>query len=268
MTSDCSLERLSLGVFADWSPPSPEAIGFAADSAGMKDIVLGVYSKHPTKFKPRGWSMAKLQEIVEACAETGLVPHLMIWAVRDKNRLPASLDWCRAAMEKIPQLRSVLLDCEGQWHKGKGIGPNAAAHMTAEKLKGYRWGVTGLTKLHRTVRPVAMAASYVLPQCYSFWKPGGKHWSHSRSSFPMTIQATGVESWKEAESEIIMGLGCYWANRPASGLTPALSASQTMSACAIETVALEVYSAWYWSLKWMRARSAHGREVRQFFGAR
>jgi hypothetical protein len=199
--------------------------------------------------------------------EAGLYPHLMIWAKRKEPFLDSALDWLLEMCSRAPELHSVLLDCEGHWHRGT-LDKEEAANMVGNRLADIKVGVTGLTKLHPTVLPVAECADYVVPQAYSFWKPGGAHWSHSRSTFPQTMQATAELSWSLENADLIMGLGCYWAGRPVQGLTPKLEPIQTMRASAIETVALGVDTAWYWSLKWARAKSAHGRQVRQFFGAR
>lgn len=264
---DPSLTSLRLGIFADWAPPSRASLVYAKKS-GMVDIVLGVWADRGKTFAPRAWRQSRLIEIASLCYDLDLHPHLMVWAHRDKRFLGASLDWCREVGEKAWWIESLLLDCEGPWHRGgNGLPPQEAADFVAKRLDGWSWGVTGLPTLHKTLAPLAELAHYVVPQCYSFWKPTGRHWSHSKKTFPQTMQVDGVKSWSRKNSEIIMGLGCYWANRPAhQPYVPALSTPQTMRASAIETAALDIPIAWYWSLKWLRKRGVRGNEVRDFFG--
>lgn len=265
---DPSLDRFEgLGIFADWKPPSDADLKFAANDLALNDIVLGVWPKDGAIFRPKGWPAGRIREVAEKCQKLGIRAHLMIWAKRRQAFLDSSLDWLREQCRDASELYSVLLDCEGSWHRS-GMPAKSAAAMVGDRLDGVIWGVTGLTALHTTVAPIARLASYVVPQAYSFWKPGENHWSHSRSTYPQVMQATAHKSWSTVPGELIMGLGCYWQERPAFDKQPKLSELQTMRACAIESTALEVERAWYWSLKWARGRNASGRAARQFFGAR
>ena len=266
---DASIVDLSLGVFADFSPPSPAALQWAIGTLAVEDIVFGAWSSAPNgrPFRPRGWKLGQLSRAVDTCVAAGVRPHLMIWAKRHIDALPFALDWLDLALAAVPGLSSVLLDCEGHWHKGHGLTADSAADLVDRRLAGVQWGVTGLTKVHRTVRPLAERATYVVPQCYSFWRPGSKHWSHSRETAPQYQQAVGVDSWSRVNDRVVMALGCYWAARPAYGsIVAPLTATQTLRACAAETSALGVEKAWYWSLKWLRAKTKAGDEVRDFFG--
>lgn len=267
---DATVVDFDLGVFADFSPPTDEALRWACNSWGASDIVFGFWSDDETRFRPRGWSRNSIVRVVDACAARSVRSHFMVWAARNAVVLPSMLDWLEDAVALCPGVNSVLLDCEGHWHSGKGLLVDDAVRLVVERFKGRRWGVSGLTRLHRTVRPLAELASYVVPQCYSFWHPAdGDHWSHSESTTPQYQQVVGVDSWAKANREIIMALACYWGGRPAvAGKTAGLTASQTMRSCAAETSALGIDRVWYWSLKWLRERSPRGEEVREFFGCK
>jgi hypothetical protein len=274
---DPSLGRIgSLGVFADWRLPKDEDLRFVAETmrkghGGWDRVILGIWPKNA----PHGWvpryEPEAIRERLRACKDAELDPVVMAWARRGDRAIREMCEWLKeATYHRTP----LLLDAEGEWHRGD-VAPGAAAAaawLVLDLLKGETWGVTGLGQLHRTVFPLATLAHFVVPQCYSFWKPTGPHWSHSADTFPGHQQAAGHESWAEAVEradntpEVIMGLGCYWAARPAQGLTPALTATQVMRAAVIETAALGIDSIWWWSLKWLRKRGKAGDEVRRFFG--
>lgn len=272
---DSSLDRIeSLGVFADWKMPSDVDIDFVAHTlreahGGFGTIVLGFWPKKADKdgwVPPCSWKEAR--DKLVACLDVGLNPVVMVWAVRSKKAIEQACKWAREVQRGLGW---ILLDCESDWHRGHDIDPDQAAFIVDKELGGYGyiWGVTGLGRLHKTVAPLASQASFVVPQCYSFWKSGSaNHWSHSRSTFPGPQQASGFRRWSEAapNAEVIMGLGCYWGARPAQGLTPALTATHTMRIATIETAALGVRSIWWWSLKWLMKKDRRGEEVRRFFG--
>lgn len=277
-SGDPSLDRIeSLGIFADWKLPTDEQLRFVGDTmreahGGFGTIVIGFWPKQAGK---EGWippcTTMRARERLAACEDAGLEPVVMVWAVRAGSAIVKACRWAKDAL--CSRSGRILLDCEGDWHQGLigDVGPETAAKIVEAELGGYIWGVTGLSRLHKTVAPLAARASFVVPQCYSFWKPGkARHWSHSRSTFPGPQQASGFGQWRNAapNAELIMGLGCYWGARPAQGLTPALTATQTMRMATIETAALGVKSAWWWSLKWLMAKNRRGEEARRFFGVR
>jgi hypothetical protein len=266
---DASIVDLDLGVFADFSPPSDEALRWACSAWGASDVVFGFWSESGRNFRPRAWRRNDVFRVVDACVGRGVRPHLMLWANRHVEAFPRALDWLDETRRVVPGVASILFDCEGHWHRGRGIASADAPKLVEERFGDIPWGVTGLTRLHKTVRPMAERANYVVPQCYSFWRPDGKHWSHSKSTSPQYQQVVGDASWRAVNDNVIMGLACYWGARPGvPGLVASLTASQTMRACAAETSALGVRDAWYWSLKWLRERSPRGEEVREFFGCK
>jgi hypothetical protein len=278
---DPSLERFDrLGAFADWKPPKEDEIAFAARDLNFNDLILGIWPrdrKSRTGWEPaRIWTRDRVRSSCDAIRQYDMTPTIMIWLGRFEGQIQAGIDWLqRLALETGCD---VLLDLEGDWHRGRGISPDDAARMIDRGLRplrraGLRWGVTGLATLHRTVAPVAARAVYVLPQAYSIWKPGGAHWSHSLSTFPGTQQAAALKSWEAAARPIVMGLSCYWGGRPRAAGVPALTQPQTMRIAHAETAALfkdrpEPLAAWYWSLKWITGRSAGCKLARAFFGAK
>lgn len=270
---DPSLDRIeSLGVFADWRLPTDEQLRFVGDTmreahSGWSRIILGIWPKNTVPgWKPR-YRPETVRERLRACKGAGLDPVVMAWARRDERAITEMCEWLKEATYHGTPL---LLDAEGKWHKGTGIGEGAAADMVSELLTDEVWGVTGLGWMHSSVNQLWAHAQFIVPQCYSFWRPSSRtHWSHTRSTFPGHQQREGYNSWFGWEkNDCIMGLGCYWGARPARGLTPALTATQTMRIATIETAALGVKSIWWWSLKWLMKKGKRGEEVRRFFGVR
>jgi hypothetical protein len=271
---DPSLDRIeSLGVFADWRLPKDEDLLFVGETlrgahSGWNRIILGIWPRNTVPgWKPR-YKPETVRDRLEACRDVGLDPVVMAWAKRDELAIREMCEWLKAATYHDTP---VLLDAEGAWHRGsRDFDAQEAAYVVTGQLKGTRWGVTGLGNLQHSVALLADQSHFVVPQCYSFWRPRKRqHWSHSRQTFPGPQQKYGIRSWGATgivDAEIIMGLGCYWAARPAQGLTPALTATQVMRMSVAETVALGVKSVWWWSLKWLRKRNRRGEEVRRFFG--
>jgi hypothetical protein len=261
-----------LGVFADWKPPTDREIQFVRQDLNFTDLILGIWPrdrKDRTGWEPpRIWTPERVCDRAAAVAAAGLTPTIMIWLGRYPEQIRAGVNWlAELGAETRAQ---VLLDLEGDWHRGKGIAPDKAAALVARLMKaaGVRWGVTGLAGLHSSLAPIARRADFVVPQAYSIWKPGGAHWSHSRSTFPGTQQAASVRSWSAVKKPIVMGLSCYWGARPKAAGVPALTQPQTMRIAAAETVALGIREAWFWSLKWITGKSQSCKLARAFFGAK
>ena len=262
---DPSLDRIgSIGVFADWKLPSDEEIRFIAEEAEFQTVIIGI-----AKSDHNGWSpKIQSQRIVEraiACRDAGLETIIMPWLVRRHDAIEGVCDWiCNYFTASDP----IVFDAEEGCYSGS-VTPEAMADRIADRLVGRVWGVTGIGNLHGDLRPLVERARLICPQCYPFWKPGSAyHWSHSRATFPGPQQDVGALIWREfaPDARLAMGLGCYWGSRPGQGTTPYLSAPHTMRFAAVETAALGINEAWYWSLKWLIAGTDAGLKVRRFFG--
>jgi len=262
---DVSLQDFKrLGVFADWSLPTDEDIRFVAEDLAFDDIIVGLWPKKNEKGWKCRFKIADVLSRVISCESAGLNPVLMMWGLRDEL---AIMQMCSFAGAIMRRKQMILLDLEEGWYHGS-INAVSAGMLVAKKLSGRSWGVTGIARVTPTVAPIVGLSTFNVPQCYSFWKPGGDHWSHSKATFPGAQQRNGVIQWRRAngDAKIIMGLGGYWAERPANRNTPMLSLEQTMRMSAIETLACGVDSAWYWSLKWLKKKTKTGRRTRRFFG--
>ena len=99
---DMSIVDLDLGVFADFAPPSNEALRWACSSGGASDIIFGLWSEDERRFRPRAWDFDKVCRVVDACVGRGVRPHLMIWATRSDVVFPLALDWLARACEVAP----------------------------------------------------------------------------------------------------------------------------------------------------------------------
>jgi len=258
-----SFERL--GVFADWKLPTDEELRFVAEDLKFNDIIIGVTRKKNTAWEPT-YSANRIEERVAACRDAGLEPVVMPWAVRNGASIR---DMCAVMRTVTNPTVAILLDAEENWYRSHGVNPEDAADLVDDYLKDRTWGCSSIGKAPSAVHPLARRAKFNVPQCYSFWKPTkDAHWSHKRSTFPGPQQDVGFKTWHDLnpDADLIMGNGCYWAARPASGQTPALGARHVMRFAFIETLALGVTSSWIWSLKWMLEKGARGDEVRAFFG--
>jgi hypothetical protein len=253
-----------LGVFADWKLPSDEEIRFVSEGLGFQIIVIGVGTNGIDGWNPT-YKAEKIIERVEACSQAGLETIVMPWAIRKEDSINQMCDWL---LEHFKTSTPILFDAEEPWYRGT-INQHKAAEIIAEALSDRIWGVTSVPKMSLSVEPLAKLASILIPFGYAVWNPESKsHWSHSKSSFPGVLQDVAAINWKpkNPEARFIMGLANYWGARPATGKTPALSASHTMRFSCIETIALGIYEACFWALKWFLEDSDRGKEVRSFFG--
>lgn len=265
--ADPSLLKIQrLGVFADWKLPTDEELRFVSEDLRFDDVIFGIARDTSRAGWSPKYSESKVIERIAASRQAGLEPVVMPWAVKSEIGIE---EMCSFILNVTGKETASLLDTEEDWYASLGMTKQSAAERVADRLSERTWGVSGIGGLHKTVEPIASLSKFNVPQCYPFWKPtADKHWSHSSSTFPGPQQDQGFERWKDIneQAELIMGLGCYWAERPANGTTPKLSASHTMRFAAIETVSLGVTTAWYWSLKWLMEHGERGDEVRAFFG--
>lgn len=264
---DPSLLQFSrLGVFADWRLPTDEQLAFVSQELGFNEIILGLWPVEGGHGWKARYTLAEVDERVRACRDATLMPVIMVWLVRSPEFIESTCNWLLTLEDgNLP----IVLDAEEAYYRSSKLTCVAAAQEIRARLADRYWGVTSITKPPDTVDQLIRYAKFVVPQCYSFWKPGrGNHWSHSRSTFPGPAQALGATVYRamNPQAEMIMGLGCYWAERPAHSLTPMLTASQVMRIACTETMAQGITTAWWWSLKWLMEDGERGDEVRNFFG--
>ncbi len=259
----------SLGVFADFRIPKPEDFELIK-RCGFSEVIIAMAPRNweTDRWNPK-FSKDSYHLAFERAYDADLTPHLMIWAHRTRRFLEAALPDVRDLVGTADyQAESLLLDCEGDWHRSRDNTSSVdAAVMVSNRLGSARWGVTGLSTLRSALKPLVLHASYVVPQPYSIWKPGsGRHWSHGRATFPGVQQVTSYNSWhREGGPEFIMGLANYWGARPKSSSHPAITNLQAIRWSMSETLALGITRAWFWSLKWMKGRNRV--VLRRFFGS-
>jgi len=261
-------------VFADFAVPSEDDIKMLAD-CGVSDVVLGVAtSKGNWKLN---YSREKWLEAAKLCSQHFMKHHYMFWGVPNPNHMTMALETL-TSMGSVSGATSIMIDAEGTWHKGNTADRDATIDVLSE-YDGY-FGVTGLDRMHKTVKPLAEKVDYLLPQAYSFWKPGGaEHWSHSTHTFPAYQQRRAYESWGVPfpSKPYVMGLACYWGKRPKSGVFPGITDIQSMRFAMTETIAIwheaangsEHPEGWfhgvaYWSLKHLRGDTAERQARREF----
>lgn len=234
---------MRLWIFHDFQVPTEDHL-MLYHELGFTDIVLGVTTNRK-QFK-LNYTKKKWADAAKMSWRYNLTPHFMVWAIRKQSAIEDTFD-VLVPLIKDTGVESLMFDAEGTWHKGREIGPTAAAGIVRDVADEYslKVGVTGLDRLHSTVKPLAEVCDYILPQAYSFWKPvqlcnDGKHWSHSAHTFPGVQQRKAFESWNLPSKDFVMGLACYWGDRPKNRLTPTITDAQSMRFSMTETIAV-----WY-----------------------
>ncbi len=251
-------------IFADWKLPVQKDLDLI-EALGFTDVVLGVVLPKTNKFKP-SYSTAKIVAAVDDLRQLGVRVHIMAWIYRQKTYIRQCGDWmCRICRETGAE--SGMLDAEKDWHKGWGISAPEAAKLVKQVFAEMPCplGVTGLSNLHQTVKPLLEVCDYGLGQAYSIWKPNSPdHWSHSRSTEPLTQQLTSWASWSEGGKPLVMGLSNYWAKRPARfGNLPLMDARQSLLKSLEGTRQAGADEVAYWSLKWLHGEGASRKIARQ-----
>lgn len=254
-------------IFADWKLPDETDL-LLIQEMGFTDVVLGIGDDVDGRFRCK-FSTSRIVNAAEAVRALGVRVHLMSWVRRERTfitDMAASLvPLCRSAGAS-----TLMLDAEGHWHQSQGISATAAAALVKSALGdlGCPVGVTGLSNLHQTVRPLLDVCDYGLGQAYSIWKPGaGDHWSHSDATRPGWQQAVSWASWSAADKPLIMGLSNYWAARPARNGQPKMSAEDSMKAALDSAIKVGAREAAYWSLKWLRAKGSTAAAARGLIAA-
>jgi hypothetical protein len=259
-----------LGIFTNWRMPKLEEIELLLSGDSLfRDLIIGLPPKdmHAKRWYPKvnvdRW-LRKIEEF-KAAFPGRLEIYMMYWGVRNKQWLEDSLSHIKDISDELGT--KPVLDNEGEWHKGN-LDPYVAKDKIVDVF-GSGYIVTGLDKLRSSLRPVVQSCSLAIPQAYSIWKPKVQnHWSHSSHTFPGYQQVRALNSWSQYidKEKIVQGLSNYWGDRPATGKQPALTQNQTMMLAATQTIDLELFEAWYWTIEFLSHKSAKGRQVRKFFG--
>lgn len=270
MARDPILGKLAtFGAFTNWRLPTPDDLTLARE-AGFTELIIGVPNTKPEM----GFAPAKedrqVLSALRATATAGLLPGIMVWAERSPAWMGAALPWlARMATEAkaIP-----VLDCEGPirgsgpgWHRGT-LPAQEAAEGVAHALDDHEWAVTGLPSLHESLRPLVQRASFVIPQAYTVWHPSEpEHWSHSDATFPGQMQMDAAASWLPwTNGSLIMGLSCYWAERPDAGKgVPAISARLNLVSSIAGAISVGADAVWFWKLETLKNPDS---KARAFFG--
>jgi hypothetical protein len=240
-------------VFADFKLPTSKDLKLL-QSLNITDVVLGVEVEY------RSWKLKYSEErIIEAVNKLhnrGLQAHLMCWLSRDRTDITQTAQGM-IHLANQTQCKTMLLDAEYHWHRG-AMSSGSAAQLIAEgfKEKPCDLGVTGLGILNPSVKHLLKVCDYGIPQAYSIWKPGTEaHWSHSRSTEPGQLQVTSWRSWNTCNKPLIMGLSCYWAERPPRRGMPRMNQIDSMYHSLETSKVLGANSFAYWSLKHLHRNS-------------
>jgi len=254
-----------LWIFADFKLPSDKDLDLIKQLK-FTDVVLGVVTEQHSVFTPK-YSDARVIAAADKLRTLGVRVHIMAWLRRDRKFIRKCAQWMKA-ITAATQAASGLLDAEKHWHLGAGISATKAAALVAREFDGMpcSLGVTGLSDLHRTVRPLLDVCDYGLCQAYSIWKPGRtEHWSHSRGTTPKQQQIKSWSSWGAGTNKpLVMGLSNYWTRRPSQPETPAMDAHTSMEAALRGATLVGATEIAYWSLKWLHGASPARQTVRAF----
>ena len=254
-----------LWIFADFKLPGNRDLELIEDLK-FTDVVLGVVTEQHPVFTPK-YSDAKVIATAHKLRALGVRVHIMAWLRREPGFIRECARWMKAITTET-QAASGLLDAEKHWHFGTGISATRAAALVAREFDGMpcSLGVTGLSNLHRTVRPLLDVCDYGLCQAYSIWKPGrAEHWSHSRGTTPKEQQIKAWASWGGgADKPLVMGLSNYWARRPLRPGAPAMDARASLKATLDGASLVGATEIAYWSLKWLHGAGSARQAVRSF----
>ena len=239
-------------IFADFNDIDDKELELLR-TLNITDVVLGVADENPSTFALNN-SETIFRENSDQLMNMGIDVHLMSWIRRDSKFIENMAASLTNLTEKISP-RSVLLDAEKHWHKGRMSVPNACK-LLKQSMSSIQVpiGITGLAQLQSTVKELCRTfdKSYGLPQAYSIWKPGEEpHWSHSDSTSTPHLQRQAFNTWNDVydttsedyePSKIVMGLAAYWLQRPG------VSAESVFNSAIAATKALNIQEVAFWSL--------------------
>lgn len=248
---------MKIGVFADWRIPRP---GTPYDLAAwhmdmellaqcrVSDVALGLSAHHLREPRRR--------DVIDAARVAwsyGIAPWLMLWLHRNERLLRVRLPLLRGLTSGC-QARGPILDAEESWYRGP-TEPERAAWIVAEELEGTDWTVTGILRVHLSLRPLVRLARRGIVQTYSIYHPSDEeHWSRAPRMVadlkPPRCQELGFQSWGLVlgdTAELELGWAAYWLARPGMQREAVL----TDQLLAAEHLGVE--RSWGWSLKHLRA---------------
>ena len=253
-------------IFADWKLPTAADIDLIRQ-LGFTDVVLGLglmKQAYGSFYCPS--KMSAISACATSLRSIDVRVHVMTWIKRNRTFIKDMASWIRAVSDAVSPA-SVLLDAEGMWHKGAGISAGEGAALVQQLLPDLpcRLGVTGLSNLHGSVKPLLRVCDYGLCQAYSIWKPRDpNHWSHGPGTAPGAQQQASFASWKTANKPLVMGLSNYWAARPANSGAAATSATDSLQQSLDGAIAAGATEVAFWSLKWLRKTTPDGATARAF----
>jgi len=256
-----------LWIFADWKLPDRCDLEMV-EEMGFTDVVLGMGVNDNGCFKTK-YGKQRVVNSAEQVKALGPRVHVMSWIRRQKTFIRECGEWMVDICEAT-DAASGMLDAEGDWHRNSGVSAAEGAALVQEVFDGLSCslGVTGLSKLHSTVRPLLDVCDYGLGQAYSIWKPGSKeHWSHSKATEPGAQQAASWASWGVADKPLVMGLSNYWANRPARFGMPAMGVRESLEKALEGARLVGADHVAYWSVKWLHGTSESRQIAREVIKA-
>jgi len=232
---------LRYGIFTGFARPTRTKL-VQMKQMGFDDAILCLISKRDFS----GMRLPKyVAEDLSLIADCGMTPHIMYWVFRDKSFIDKMVSHFLLSVSGIP-IGSVVLNCEADYHVGS-FESKACALYLRSKFANFVMSVVGLPGLHSTVKDLLAVCDYGIPEAYSIWFPQEEpHWSHTKSTFPGTMQQDAYADWKHRP--VVMGLGCYFGQRPGNQIHPPMSKELTMSMSLNETHRLGVLTAYYWSM--------------------
>jgi hypothetical protein len=261
-------------MFADWNKLSSNEKQRLIDLKAT-DVVLGITAGH-SKWR-RSMTNQQILDDMNWLHINGMSTHIMFWISRNQTYIDDCIEDLKLLISYIQQnsdlqIKSFLYDAEYHWHKGSLPIHNAIPQLssfhsyirmvTSNMKRLVQFGVTGLggKKIHRNVAELLKICDYGLPQAYTPWFPnkvtdGKKHWSHSLSTEPGTIQIDSNEAWGKYNKPLVMGLGCYYLTRPPRFGLPKMTKEENLTKSLKTTVDLGYDKIAYWSLNNCKATS-------------
>lgn len=259
-------------IFADWKLPNQSDIDLI-DDLGFTDVVLGLALPKTARFTPLYGGKRVVNTIKKIYDQLDVNVHLMSWMHRESKFVWECTNYLsKLAIDTCAE--SILLDTEKDWHNGNIKPETVVRHGILTnpfyKAGNFELGVTGLSFLHPTVKPLLEVCDYCIPQAYSIWKPGQEdHWSHSESTEPYHQQRRSVDDWSVCNKNIILGLSNYWASRPireVGGLSKfKIDTEESLTRAINGAMSKNVYGVAYWSLKWFKGKGKNRQIAREVF---